>query len=148
MRDSYYGISNAWDVTNATHRAQFADSATWLFGHARADGILPQMCPPPPAACNYGNDVCNDTVGAPGWRRCQDLDTQSFAIKLAHKVWAELPAGDAQVRERPAVMHRRGNGGPLRMVGPLRALTLAHASLSVNGWSLAGTDAGACWRWR
>ena len=40
---------------------------------------------------------CNDTVGAPGWRRCQDLDSAGFAVKLAHHIWAELPPA----RKRP-----------------------------------------------
>ena len=40
---------------------------------------------------------CNDTVGAPGWQRCQDLDSAGFAVKLAHHIWSELPTA----RKRP-----------------------------------------------
>ena len=101
MRDGFYGIAGAWDVANATHHEQFRASLLWMLSRARPDGILPQMCPPPdpadPAgsACDYGNGLCNDTVGAPGWQRCQDLDTMSFAIKLAHQIWSNLPPEDA-----------------------------------------------------
>ena len=93
MRDSFYGIKHAWDVVNSTHRADYAASLEWMLSHARADGILPQMCPPRDdplrhGRCDYGSvSGCNDTVGAPGWHRCQDLDTASFAIKLAAHLW-------------------------------------------------------------
>lgn len=70
-------------------RDGFVASAAWMFSRARADGILPQMCPPK-GPCNYGNDVCNGTVGALGWEGCQDLDTASFAIKLAAHIWSRL----------------------------------------------------------
>ena len=92
MRDGFYGIASAWDLANATHHAGYAKSAAWMFSHARADGILPQACPPlngsaapapqpattasaeqpgvqpsfpdPAGTCDYGNTVCNQTVGA------------------------------------------------------------------------------------
>ena len=46
MRDGFYGISGLWAVANATHRADFAKSAEWMFSHAREDGIMSQACPP------------------------------------------------------------------------------------------------------
>ena len=56
-----------------------------MLQHARQDGILPQYCPPT-GPCQYGQ-LCNDTVGSPFWRNCQDLDTSAFAVKFAHHVW-------------------------------------------------------------
>ena len=41
----FQGISNMWQVANATHRKDFAASAEWMFSHARAgDGVMPQAC--------------------------------------------------------------------------------------------------------
>ena len=96
MRDGYYGISNAWDAVNSTHQAGYLRAAEWMFSNARADGIMPQMCPPS-GPCQYGQ-YCNDTVGAPGWRGCQDLDSAGFATKLAYHLWAHLPAPEARAR--------------------------------------------------
>ena len=102
MRDGYYGISNAWDVASAAQREHFFQSFEWMLSRARPDGILPQQCPPT-GPCSYGNEVCNDTVGVPGWQDCQDLDTASFAIKLAAHFWASLPA------KRAATLYGRWN---------------------------------------
>ena len=95
MRDGYYGIAHGWDLASAMHHEQFLQSFEWLLGRARPDGIMPQQCPPE-GPCSYGNEVCNDTVGAPGWHGCQDLDTASFAIQLASTFWTRLPAARAR----------------------------------------------------
>jgi hypothetical protein len=43
LRDSFYGISGLWDVTNSTHQRDFGASAEWMFSRARkSDGIMPQ----------------------------------------------------------------------------------------------------------
>ena len=44
MRDGFYGIAGAWDVTNTTHHSQFEASLLWMLSRARPDGVLPQMC--------------------------------------------------------------------------------------------------------
>ena len=85
MRDGFYGITGLWNLTSAHMKQDFADSAEWMFSHARSDGIMPQYCPPS-GPCQYGQ-LCNDTVGAPDWQSCQDLDSAAFAIKLAHHIW-------------------------------------------------------------
>lgn len=56
MRDGYYGMAQAWELVNATHQAQYIESFEWMLSRARADGILPQMCPPT-SRCDYGNNV-------------------------------------------------------------------------------------------
>jgi hypothetical protein len=77
--------------------------ACWMLAEQRADGIMPQMCPPdnvsagggaPPGQCSYGQ-YCNDTVGAPGWQGCQDLDSAAFAVKFAHHIWSHGTAASA-----------------------------------------------------
>ena len=88
MRDGFYGITGLWNLTSAHMKQDFADSAEWMFSHARSDGIMPQYCPPS-GPCQYGQ-LCNDTVGAPDWQSCQDLDSAAFAIKLAHHIWSPL----------------------------------------------------------
>ena len=107
MRDGFYGISMLWPVANATHRADFATSAGWMFSHARGgDGLMPQACPPS-GHCQYGQAgtppveeqyfrVCNGTQGAAGWRHCQDLDSAGFAVKLAHHIWHHLESAEAK----------------------------------------------------
>jgi hypothetical protein len=92
MRDGFYGISLLWDVANEKLQKDFSASAEWMFGHARSDGIMPQYCPPT-GKCQYGQ-LCNDTVGAPGWQGCQDLDSAAFSIKFAHHIWSHLPANE------------------------------------------------------
>ena len=96
-----------------------------MFGRQRDDGIMPQMCPPPdvslqpsdpPGACNYvrlllppcarrpadsnsfdlQGQYCNDTVGAPGWHECQDLDSAAFATKFAFHIWTHSEAAEAE----------------------------------------------------
>eukprot|EP01047_Picozoa_sp_COSAG01_P001561 COSAG01_NODE_36_length_34092_cov_26.350032_14_plen_388_part_00 len=120
MRDGFYGISMLWPVANATHRADFASSVDWMLSHARADGVMPQACPPS-GLCQYGQAgtppvngryyrSCNGTEGAPGWRHCQDLDSGSFAVKLAHHIWTHLrsPAQAKSFYSRWAAPLERG----------------------------------------
>jgi hypothetical protein len=47
MRDGFYGISNGWGLVNETVHRTFAEDAEFALAHARADGMLPQYCPPP-----------------------------------------------------------------------------------------------------
>ena len=39
---------------------------------------------------------CNDTVGAPGWHECQDLDSAAFATKFAYHIWSKSDAAEAE----------------------------------------------------
>ena len=94
MRDGFYGISGLWSLASAKMRKEFAASADWMFSRARYDGIMPQYCPPS-GPCQYGQ-LCNDTVGAPDWEHCQDLDSAAFAVKLAHQIWFQTTAPSAQ----------------------------------------------------
>eukprot|EP00040_Diaphanoeca_grandis_P043093 m.266966 g.266966 ORF g.266966 m.266966 type:complete len:535 (-) comp70459_c0_seq1:2-1606(-) len=88
MRDGFYGISNAWGLVNETVQESFVASAEWMFNHSRADGILPQSCPPN-GNCVYGQ-TCDDKPPARDWQLCQDLDTSSFAVKFASHLWNQM----------------------------------------------------------
>ena len=99
MRDGYYGISGLFTLVNATHQREFAASAEWMFAKARpTDGIMPQYCPPQ-GGCQYGQSGDHGPT-APGVynvgckdqnnHACQDLDSASFAVKLAYHVWKYL----------------------------------------------------------
>ena len=46
MRDGFYGISMLWDLASKQQQDDFKASAEWMFKHSRADGIMPQRCPP------------------------------------------------------------------------------------------------------
>lgn len=46
MRDGFYGISMLWDLASEQQQTDFRASAEWMFKHPRADGIMPQQCPP------------------------------------------------------------------------------------------------------
>ena len=48
---------------------------------------------------------CNDTVGAPGWHECQDLDSAAFATKFAYHIWSKSDAA----QEAAALYQRWGN---------------------------------------
>ena len=127
MRDGFYGISMLWPVANDTHHAEFGASAGWMFGKARPDdGVMPQACfPPQPqkasSECQYGQEN-TPAIGGQFFRgcaqghstpdpqsshSCQDLDSGSFAVKLAHKIWSEIPTAFEQhaffVRWAPAL---------------------------------------------
>ena len=55
LRDSFYGISGLWDVTNSTHQRDFGASAEWMFARARAsDGIMPQCVRAQVRKCDGG----------------------------------------------------------------------------------------------
>ena len=79
-------------VNESVHQTFFKD-AEFALGHARADGILPQFCPPT-GPCGYGQN-CNDTVGAPDWQGCQDLDSCAFGVKWAAHIWSHVPPAQA-----------------------------------------------------
>ena len=40
---------------------------------------------------------CNDTGDTPASRRCQDLDSSAFAVKLAHHIWSHTQPPSAQL---------------------------------------------------
>ena len=93
MRDGFYGISNGWGLVNESVHQTFFKDAEFALAHARADGVLPQFCPPT-GPCGYGQN-CNDTVGAPDWQGCQDLDSCAFGVKWAAHIWTHVPPEQA-----------------------------------------------------
>jgi len=101
MRDGFYGVSSGWPLVNSSRHAAYQRAAEYVFARPRGDGILPASCgfdSSQRPACHYGSGpwitglMCNDTEGAAEWHGCQDLDTSSFAVKLAATVWAGLDA--------------------------------------------------------
>ena len=95
MRDGFYGISSGWPLVNASRQKLYRDGAELIFSQPRSDGVLPGNCMAD-GTCIYGTGVfedgyrCNGTEGAPAWRGCQDLDTGSFAVKLAAHIWQAM----------------------------------------------------------
>ena len=91
MRDSYYGISNGLDLLpNVT---KTIESVEWMFEHARpVDGALPQSVAPSGANDTFyeWGQRCNQSVGAPLWRSCIDLDSGPFGVKLAAAVMSTM----------------------------------------------------------
>ena len=98
MRDSYYGISSGIDLL--PNLTATVSAVEWVFEHARPlDGAMPQSVDP-----HGDNDSfyewgqrCNQTVGAPEWRSCIDLDSGPFAVKMADVLVSGMPtdAGEA-----------------------------------------------------
>jgi hypothetical protein len=84
MRDSYYGISSGIDLLpNLTGTIAAVE---WVYHHARpVDGCMPQAVDPHGDNNSFyeWGQRCNQTVGAPQWRSCIDLDSGPFAVKMA-----------------------------------------------------------------
>ena len=95
MRDSYYGISSGLDLLPSLN--QTVRAVEWVYRHARpVDGCMPQSVDP-----HGDNDSfyewgqrCNQTVGAPQWRSCIDLDSGPFAIKMAASLISAMPEAE------------------------------------------------------
>ena len=97
MRDSFYGISSGIDLLpNITATVA---SVEWMYEHARpVDGAMPQSVDPAGQNDSFyeWGQRCNQTVGAPLWRSCIDLDSGPFAVKMADAIVSALPEHDGK----------------------------------------------------
>ena len=97
LRDSYYGISSGIDLLpNLTATVAAVE---WVFEHARpVDGAMPQSVDPHGDNNSFyeWGQRCNQTVGAPLWRSCIDLDSGPFAVKLATAVISAMTAEEGR----------------------------------------------------
>lgn len=84
LRDGYYGISHGWSLVNASMQQSFRDSVSWMFSHARDDGIFPLSCHVN-GRC-YIAENCDGSVH-PTDTGCQDLDSAPFATLTAYHIW-------------------------------------------------------------
>ncbi len=95
MRDSYYGISSGLDLLPSLN--QTVRAVEWVYRHARpVDGCMPQSVDPHGDNNSFyeWGQRCNQTVGAPQWRSCIDLDSGPFAIKMAAALISAMPEAE------------------------------------------------------